>query len=77
MTDFGFGDFELTILTGDFEPEPYDDELIEKYSGNETDYLMKKRVIITYKDDQEEEIKKLLGVDEIDKVVYDIGELYE
>lgn len=75
MTDFGFGDFELTILTEDFEPEPYDDELIEKYSGNETDYLMKKRVIITYKDSQEKDMLELLGLEELDKVVYDIGEL--
>lgn len=75
MTDFGFGDFELTILTEDFEPEPYDDELIEEFSGKETEYLMKKRVIVTYKENQEEDVKKLLGLEEIDKVVYDIGEL--
>ena len=74
MTDFGFGDFELTILTEDYEPVPYDNEVVEKYSGNETEYLMKKRVIITYKDDQEEAIKHLLGLEKIEKVVYDIGE---
>lgn len=75
MTEFGFGDFELTILTEDFEPEPYDEELVEQYSGNETEYLMKKRVIVTYKENQEEDVKQLLGLEEIDKVVYDIGEL--
>lgn len=75
MTDFGFGDFELTMLTSDMEPEPYDDEMVEEYSKNEGEYLEKKRVIITYKDDQEEEIKAILGVEKIEKVVYDITEL--
>ena len=31
MTEFGFGDFELTMLTKDIEPEGYDNELIEEY----------------------------------------------
>jgi site-specific DNA-methyltransferase (adenine-specific) len=75
MTEFGFGDFELTILTEDFEPEPYDDELVEEYRDKETEYLMKKRVIVTYKENQEEDVKQLLGLEQIDKVVYDIGEL--
>lgn len=75
MTEFGFGDFELTILTEDFEPEPYDEELIEEYSGSEEKFLEKKRVIITYKAPQEDEVKELLGLESIDKVVYDISEV--
>lgn len=75
MTDFGFGDFELTILTEDFEPEPYDDGLIEEYSGNEEEYLAKRRIIITYKENKEKDVLKLLGVDKLTKVVYDIEEI--
>lgn len=76
FTDFGFGDFELTTLTEDFEPDPYtDDEILKEYSEHEYDYLAKKRVIITYTDEQEHYIKKMLGLDEVKKVVYDASEL--
>lgn len=75
FTDFGFGDFELTMLTEDFEPEPYDESEVRSYSEHEEEYLLKKRVIITYTEENMEKMCKLLGVDEIEKVVYDIGEL--
>lgn len=75
MTDFGFGDFELNILTGDFEPEPFSKEIEEEYSVNEDDLLAKKRVIITYTDDQLDDVLQLLGVEKLDKVVYDITEV--
>ena len=75
MTDFGFGEFEITMLTNDFTPEPYDDEMVKQYSQNEADYLAKKRIIITYEDDEEDKLKKLLGLENIAKVVYDIKEL--
>ena len=74
LTDIGFGEFELTALTGDFEPDGFDDDIIEEYSGNEQDLLKKKRVIITYTDENLEDIKRILGVDTV-KVVYDITEL--
>lgn len=75
MSDFGFGDFELTMLTEDFEPVAYDDTEYEEYSKEADKFLAKKRVIITYTDDEIEEILKLLGVTDIVKVVYDIKEL--
>ena len=75
MTDFGFGDFELTMLTEDFEPEPYNDEEIAEYTQNGEVGLAKKRVIITYDDETEESVKQMLGVEEVKKVVYDIKEL--
>ena len=75
MTNFGFGDFELTILTEDFEPEPYDDELVEEYSGNEQNFLKKKRVIITFSDETESAVAKMLGLETVEKVMYDITEL--
>jgi hypothetical protein len=75
MTDFGFGDFELSMLTSDYEPEPYDKEDIEPYKKNEGDYLAKMRVIITYTEENEEAVRRMLGVDEIEKVVYDITEI--
>lgn len=77
MTDFGFGDFELTILTNDFEPEGFDEEEFQEYEGSGEKLLVKRRVIITYVDEEEDRIKKLLGVDEIKKVVYDIKEVNE
>lgn len=75
MTDFGFGEFELTVLTNDFEPEPYNDEDIADYTKDGEVGLAKERVIISYRADQEETVKQLLGLEEIKKVVYDIDEL--
>lgn len=75
MTDFGFGDFELTMLTEDFEPEPFDEEEIADYTQNGEVGLAKKRVIITYDENTEEQIKSMLGLEEVKKVVYDIKEL--
>lgn len=74
MTDYGFGDFELAILTEDFEPEPFRDDEIAGYTGSETG-LAKKRVIITYDETQEDDMRNLLGVDAIKKVVYYLSEL--
>ena len=74
LTDIGFGEFELSALTGDFEPDGFDDELVQEYSGKEEDMLAKKRVIITYTAEQEELVKKLLNVQEL-KVLYDISEI--
>lgn len=75
MTDFGFGDFELSVLTEDFEPTPYDDKEIEEYSTNEDKFLAKKRVIITFTDKDAQKLAKMLNLEEIDKVVYDFKEL--
>lgn len=75
MTDFGFGDFELTILQGDYDPEPYDEEMMEQYSENDEKFTAKKRVIITYTEETETQVAEVLGVGEIKKVVYDISEL--
>ena len=75
MTDFGFGDFEISMLTEDFEPEPFHSEEISDYVGDEERGLAKKRVIITYSQEQEDKLKRILGLEEIKKVVYDVGEL--
>lgn len=75
FTDFGFGSFEVSMLTSDFTPEPFDDELIDEYEKNGDDYLAKKRIIITYKPEEEDAVKELLGIEEIDKVVYEFAEL--
>lgn len=77
MTDFGFSDFEITALLDDAVPDGYDDDLINKYSEHADDFLEKKRVIITYKTDEEEKyLKSILKQDEL-KVVYDIKEIME
>ena len=75
MTDFGFGDFELSMLMDDMEPEPYDDEMIEEYANNAEDFLKAKRIIITYVgEEQEEYLKKILNQNEL-KVSYTVEEL--
>ena len=75
MTDFGFGDFELTMLTEDFEPETYNDEVTEKYGGHGDEFLERERVIITYRSEQAEDLMRLLGLSEVKKIVYDLDEL--
>lgn len=79
MTDFGFGDFELSMLTDDMEPDGYDDELIKQYSNNAEEFLTNKRVIITYKTDEETEfLKNLIKEDKEELgVVYRIADIME
>lgn len=74
LTDIGFGEFEISALTGDFEPDGFDEDLIDEYSGKEEEMLAKKRVIITFTADKEQMVKNLLKVEEL-KVLYDIDEL--
>lgn len=77
MTDFGFGEFEVTMLESDITPDGYDEDLIQKYSEHSDNFLEKKRVIITYKTEEEENfLKEILKQDEL-KVVYDISEVMD
>lgn len=56
--------------------EPLSDDELKQYESNADDFLMKRRVIITFMPDQEETVKKMLGiVDEKLRVVYDLDEL--
>lgn len=79
MTDYGFGDFEISMLTEDMEPEDYDGDLIKEYSNNSDNFLINKRVIITYKtEEQEKWLKELLKEENEElKVVYTANELME
>lgn len=75
MTDFGFGNFELSMLTEDMAPGSYDDELINEYAADADEFLKAERVIITYKDEREKEwLEKILGVHNL-KVQYSVEEL--
>lgn len=91
MSDFGF-DFEdepspymppvKKQETGDEQgddphlPERVDDSFIQQYTDRQEQYVLKKRIIITYQAEQEERLAELLGIPEgITKVVYDIDEL--
>lgn len=57
-------------------PDGYDDEDIQQYTDRQEEYVIKRRVIITYLPEQENELKALLGIDTDDmKVVYDMDEL--
>ena len=75
MTDFGFGDFEISMFTSDVEPEIYNDDDIKEYIDKSDDYLVNKRIIFTYDTKEEEDyLKKLLNTDKL-KVVYKVEEL--
>lgn len=64
--DDGFKDYQ----------EPVSKEELEAYSDNAEDFLLKRRVIVTYMPEQEEELKELLGIkDEKMRVVYSLDEL--
>lgn len=56
--------------------EPLSNEALKQYESNADDFLMKRRVIITFMPEQEETVKQMLGiVDEKMRVVYDLDEL--
>ena len=64
--DDGFRDYQ----------EPLTKEELEAYSDNADDFLLKRRVIITFLPEQEEELKNLLGItDEKMRVVYSLEDL--
>jgi hypothetical protein len=49
---------------------------MKQYESNADSFLLKRRVIITFMPEQEEEVKRMLGItDETMRVVYDIDEL--
>ena len=75
FAELGFGEFELAMLTEDFEPEPFTEDEIADYEEHGENFLVKKRVIITYTEESEEELARMLNLEEIKKVVYDIKEL--
>lgn len=59
-------------------PDGYDDDEIKDYTDRQEDYVLKKRVIITYLPEFESTVAALLGLDPslpLAKVVYDIEEL--
>ena len=56
--------------------EPLTAEEMKQYESNADSFLLKRRVIITFMPEQEEEVKRMLGItDETMRVVYDIDEL--
>lgn len=92
MGDFGFDfsviNGELGMARDDSWQPPVDDEgykeyqeplsaeELKQYEENADDFLMKRRVIITFMPEQEEEVKRMLGItEEKMRVVYDIDEL--
>ena len=65
-----YNDYETT-------EEPDEDE-ISDFVGHDEDYLMKKRVILVYGDDEESYLREhILHIDEVEKlnVVYDVEEI--
>lgn len=78
MKDFGFGDFELGNLDADFDPEPYDADMEERYGEKG---LVSYNVIISCLSQEEQDfLKELLREDDRLKRLYDcsvIRERYE
>ena len=58
-------------------PEGYDDSELQQYTDRQEDFVIKRRIIITYLPEQEADLMNLLGIegDTLEKVVYDIDEL--
>lgn len=58
-------------------PEKYDDEEIQEYTDHQEEFVVKKRIIITYLPEQEQQLASMLGLDPSQalKVIYDIEEL--
>lgn len=78
MTDFGFGEFELTLLThaDDLKPDDFEDEdRIGDYDSVEKEHLAKERVIITYNAETKPLLVKMMGLEDIDRIIYDITEI--
>lgn len=76
MTEFGFGEFEIEAIVNNLSPDLYDESEIQEYASHELEYLQKKRVIITYTDESEEQVKELLHCDHL-KILYTIEELLD
>lgn len=58
-------------------PEQYDDSEIQQYTDRQEEFTVKKRIIITYLPEQEADLMQKIHVGAIDKVVYDIDELFQ
>ena len=58
-------------------PEQYNDDEIKEYTDRQEEFTVKKRIIITYLPEQEADLMQKIHVGAIDKVVYDIDELFQ
>lgn len=58
-------------------PETYDDSEIQEYIDKQEEFVVKKRIIITYLPEKEQELADFLHIEKIDKVVYDLDEVFE
>lgn len=58
-------------------PDTYDDAEIQEYIDKQEEFVVKKRIIITYLPEQEQALADFLHIEKIDKVVYDLDEIFE
>lgn len=58
-------------------PDQYNDDEIKEYTDRQEEFTVKKRIIITYLPEQEADLMQKIHVGAIDKVVYDIDELFQ
>lgn len=77
MTQFGFDELEIQLLTEDVEPERDEEEPdLDQYDGIGSKILKRQRVIITYDDKSKRALANLLGVD-LKKVAYKAEDLLQ
>ena len=77
MRDFGFGEFELSILTEEMIPDGYDNELLDEYSNSGEDLLQTKNVTISYTTEEESIVREKFKIVGPIKVLYMLDELKE
>ena len=70
MTQFGFGDFEISLFYDDLEPTPHDESIEEEYGDYGNEFLKNKRIVIIYNDENEEALSKMLGIKAINGITY-------
>lgn len=69
------------VMTGNaggvdpYLPEGYNDDEIQEYTDRQEEYVVKKRIIITYLPEKEQELADMLHLQEISKILYDLDEL--
>lgn len=75
MTALGFNEYELALHTSDFIGEDSESDFGYEYDDGEEEMLQRKRIILTFTDEQEAQVCEMLGIQKITKNNYNIKEL--
>ncbi len=76
INDIDLSKFGFEPEDDPYIPEPFDEDLMKQYDDHSDDFLLRRRVIITYAPEKEMQVCEWLGVEpDSMKVVYDFDEL--